>query len=748
MAADRISTLQKKRRLPFAMFADANTVVFAYLTFFGPIFPLFLDSLELDKKQIGLLMSLMPFCALIAPFIGASVARFGFKRTFLVFWFLRKVATALLLAVPWVMMKHGAQATYIYLLVSVGLFAFCRAAAETAYYPWNQEFVPAIIRGKYSAINQIVMLIAGAATIAAAGAALGDDPEPRRFVILIMVALGAGVASGLFYTRVPGGAPIQGHHARGTARHAMGLALRDKRFMIYMSALSLVMLGASGVMPFVPLFMKDHAGLAAARVVQLDSAAMLAGLLSTFLWGWAADRYGGKPVMVLGLALFAAYPAGLLLLPRQSELSMPIAFALSAYVGLVNPGWAIGSSRQLFVEIVPEEHKTGYLSLYYAWIGLVGGIGPLLAGRALEMMSHLDDHIWIVSVDAYAPLFATHLLLVTVAVILFSRIRSGGDIGARRFAGMFFQGNPFAALQSLVVHNLARQENDRITSIQRLGDARSPLNVEELIAALEDPSFNVRLEAIVSMSRTRPDTRLTDALIRVVRGPEPDIALAAAWALGRIGDVRAIDVLRERLAGEYPLLAARSARALAQLGARDVIPLLEARLHDELDEGLALAYASALGGLRHAPALPRVLAMLRSTRSPAATRELTLAVGRLISDETYLIRLWRRLQPDPGTSLSEAMLTLRRPMLRRLGHDRDLAEAIDRVIQALADGELQQGAAHLAQLTDLLTLDQFDETVRSVLVESAKAMSGDQALRQEYILLTLCALDAQFMPRG
>ena len=42
---------------------------------------------------------------------------------------------------------------------------------------------------------------------------------------------------------------------------------------------------------------------------------------------------------------------------------------------------------------------------------------------------------------------------------------------------------------------------------ERLGVARSPLTVDELLLALHDPRFPVRFEAIVSIARRRPDPR-------------------------------------------------------------------------------------------------------------------------------------------------------------------------------------------------------------------------------------------------
>ena len=61
---------------------------------------------------------------------------------------------------------------------------------------------------------------------------------------------------------------------------------------------------------------------------------------------------------------------------------------------------------------------------------------------------------------------------------------------------------------------------------------------------------------------------MINALISVLKdvSANSDLSIAAAWALGRIGDKKASEPLREALASKYPLLQARSARALAALG--------------------------------------------------------------------------------------------------------------------------------------------------------------------------------------
>ena len=58
--------------------------------------------------------------------------------------------------------------------------------------------------------------------------------------------------------------------------------------------------------------------------------------------------------------------------------------AIACFGGAATTGWWIADQRLLYVEIVPPERRTEYLALYYAWIGLVGGCGPLIAGPVLD----------------------------------------------------------------------------------------------------------------------------------------------------------------------------------------------------------------------------------------------------------------------------------------------------------------------------------------------------------------------------
>jgi HEAT repeat protein len=201
-----------------------------------------------------------------------------------------------------------------------------------------------------------------------------------------------------------------------------------------------------------------------------------------------------------------------------------------------------------------------------------------------------------------------------------------GAMPVSSFVGLFLRGNPMMAVESILRYNLASRESDRVLMIRRLGGAQSPLSHDELLAALEDPSFGIRYEAILAIARTRPDRRLTAELVEVLLSSQVDLSAEAAWALGRIGDPAAVSALRWTLSSPHPLLRLRSARALATFGDRSILPELEQTARQDITGGMAAGLAEAVGCLRGGYDRQSLQRRLRKLRHTWRTRDLLAAL--------------------------------------------------------------------------------------------------------------------------
>ena len=167
-------------------------------------------------------------------------------------------------------------------------------------------------------------------------------------------------------------------------------------------------------------------GIPAGTVVILDMVVMVGGALSSILWGWAADRVGSRPVLMSSLAIGLLLPVCWLLLPRQVPHAAIWCGLLYFIYGVIANGSAIGAGRLLFNRVVPQEKSTAYTAIYYAWIGLTGGIAPLLAGWILTFTAGMHWQAGPVEMDGQTILFGLSLILLGYGLMEYGRVKPDG----------------------------------------------------------------------------------------------------------------------------------------------------------------------------------------------------------------------------------------------------------------------------------------------------------------------------------
>lgn len=738
------TTIEKLRGIPWSIATFASNTFFVQFTFFGSVFPLFLSELGLSKGQMGFLFSLMPFLGLIAPFIAPWTARFGYKNTFLTFFGLRKIFTILLLLTPWVQSHFGAHGTLIFVAVIVACFAFCRSVAETARIPWAQEYVPNAIQGKYTATNNFFTSLAGFVAVGVASYVLGSSHGLSSFMFLIAAGVVTGFVSVWCSAFIPGGAPHPVKAGQAAPKRDLREALHDHNFLLYLATVGVIILATTPVGSFIPLYMTDEVGLSASNVVLLQIGTLFGTLVTSYLWGWVADRYGSKPVMMSGLWLRMLIPLALLLIPRHSAISLYTAIGISLLQGIADMGWGIGSTRILYVSVVPPEKKADYMALYFAWIGVLGGISQLAGGWILDWSADLSGQWSYLTIDAYSPLFISGIVLILASLPLIRKMRADNRFGMGQFVGIFLRGNPFLAMGSLIRYQYSRNEHDAVLVTERLGEAKSLLTVDELLDALHDPRFQVRFEALISIARMPPDRRLRDALIETLTGTELALSAMAAWALGRMGDVEALPALQDALDSPYLSIRAHSARAIGALRARELAPLLRERLTAENDKGLQMAYASALGNLHDQEATGLLLTLLANTGNDKARLELALALARLVGHEHSYIQLVRGGREDLGTTVAQALTNFKRKW-ERTAKPTGESEILMECINAFARHNRAEGITQLIGVLRILPREHFHDTSQQILSACTDALElyGEQHLEYLYLVLHVLQTDWQ-----
>ncbi len=422
-----LTDAEKLRCLPWETARFTLTRVYNTLLL-GVPFPLFLSALGLAKTRIGLLSALINLVAPLSLLVAPAVARFGFKRTFLVFYGTRKIFALLFLLTPWIKGQYGLDAAFWFVAGNMLAYAICRAIAETGVGPWYQELVPNAVRGQFEAITNMVSIVCLLGVTTWAGYMLGQNAGLDQYLMVMGVGLAFAIPSVLCALPLPGGAPLA--QTPGGRLHFQHLAesLRDGNFLRYLAGTGLAALATTAWSTFVPLYLKEEGGIDAGTVVLLGNATLVGTLVSNYLWGWAADRYGSKPVLLLGLAGTALLPVGWMLMPQGSE---TWALGLACYSG-VSAGWGIGANRILFAGVMPPEKRVDYWAVFYAWTGITSGASPLVAGWGMDLLQRRG-------LPTYSCFFGVSLALVGMSLIAFSGLRDPGARSLRGWLGERFR---------------------------------------------------------------------------------------------------------------------------------------------------------------------------------------------------------------------------------------------------------------------------------------------------------------------
>ena len=727
---------QQRRSIPRFISASVFNAVFCTLTFFGTFFTLFLNEMGMDKARIGLILSLLPFFNMLSPLFAPMADRMGLKTLFMSTYILRTITAAGMLAIPWMYSAAGDRGAFLYVAVLISVFALLRTMGMTGSMPWTQQLVPPDLLGKFNAASQVLGGLAVLTAVPLASWFIAHDAGLQPFMVVFGIGLGAEIISAIFFGSVPAvSCPVnetpQGYLA--TLRN-LSTVLRDRRFLRFGAGIACATMAWGALVAFTPLYFTEQIGLTASQTMMLQFYMTLGSILSALIWGWAADRYGARPVLLAGLGVLMILPLVWFLLPRASSWSFPLAAVCAVLSGLGFSGRMLGSMRYLYANAVPREHSTAYMAAWIGGMGLIAGLAPLTAGPLIQACSGLDVRLGPLHIDAYTPfLFLAGCLLLTGGLIL-RPLRTERRLGTGAFVGMFFQGNPLLALESLLRYRFAGAESQRAHTAEKLGHSRTPLGQMELIESLTDPSFHVRFEAAVSAAHMRPNPELIDALTELLKAQQTEFGVVAAWVLGKLGDPRAIKPLTTALhEGHWPIRGA-AARALGRLGCVEAIEPLREAFRSESDPRRAIPCASALGQLGCDDVLDDLVVFLDGLTDPTLRAEAALAIARIVGDEAGYIRLWRHLDHEAFSGITA--------MLERLVKKADASEPVPASVMdtltAARDHLRQENRAAAFATLAAIDTDGVDSRFVSLLESLKRSVAaGTWNDRMEYPALLL-----------
>jgi MFS family permease len=280
----------------------------------------------------------------------------------------------------------GSSQTLVVVFCAYTITQVAAAVAQAAQQGWLPDLVPPNLRGTASGIKGLMDLGGALLAFALLGTLLGERQTGRALLVMGSTLLVAFVLAAVLVREHPRQSQIE--TSRSAVTHGRLLTSfqidlrRHRQFAWLIAARFLFLLSTYGVGRFLLFFVADRFNLDAAQAAKQTGGLLAALTLITALAapvsGWAADRLGRMPLLLLGAGLSAA---GTLLLVFANSVA-----AILLFGGLMALGSAAFSSANwaLSADLAPPAEAARFMGLANfgtaGAVAAVGLFGPLVDG--------------------------------------------------------------------------------------------------------------------------------------------------------------------------------------------------------------------------------------------------------------------------------------------------------------------------------------------------------------------------------
>lgn len=454
----------------------------------------------------------------------------------------------------------------------LGAAAFSQNLVNPIYNEWIGHIVPERNRGWYFSQRTLIATITGM-IVGLVGAWIldrfkGTPYEPAGYTTIYGLGWACGMLSMYYFLKMHDSTRAE------TAKPSWaGLAdvvrepLADKNFR--------------NILIFVAVFMfsQGFAGNLFAAfaleslkmdffVLQMTAVAAAIGTIATVrVWGFLADKYGNKPLLILlGIGVMLTPLLWVACVPGEPLRNSAVLIGGHVFNGIAWSGVGIVQMNMYLAASAPEK-RANYLAAALTVSALALAVSPLAGAFMLNVLrAGMQADL------AYKVVFVTVVAIRFIAVLTLLPIREPGAVSFRDTMRQISQVRPkgFAALRTL-----RRSDDARVRqgAIRDAGRAQLSMATTELAAALSDPVPRVRREAATALGRIASEDAAT-ALARHAKENPDLVDEETLEAMGETGSATCIPLLVGFLTDPSALLRRSAAKALGKIGHESAIPHL------------------------------------------------------------------------------------------------------------------------------------------------------------------------------
>lgn len=442
MQSYRQDDRELKRSLSLVVFALSFGVVF--FTIFGapvgsPLFTGFMRALGAGDLVFSIVMAL-PVLGAVMQVFGSYFMELTGRRRFLF------LASGLVQRLSWVpvgllplFMGVGLRAACIWVVtVFVTLSSVASSVNGMAFNSWMGDLVPGDIIGRFFGKRTLVSTISGAVAGLAVGAFVDKVNTLYGFAIVFVIGSLFGVVdvATFFWVKHP---PFARQPSPLSLRDVFLLPFRNRNYIKMTLFVTIFNFGVNVPAPFFNVYMIEQLKMSY-FVITLSNQIMtgLTTVLFVHRWGVMADRYGNRPVVLLGAM-------GIITLPFLWMFTSPTHYGLVYLINLA--GGIAWSAYNLAVFnqsvwMAPEKNRSAYIACFTLLTSVVGvALAYVCGGLFMQFVGPRIDALHIPFVlgrplNSFQVIFCLSSVIRLIALLaLFPMVHEEGASSVRHLVG-------------------------------------------------------------------------------------------------------------------------------------------------------------------------------------------------------------------------------------------------------------------------------------------------------------------------
>lgn len=630
MDRNKISQKSFNRALKLNIFGGCAFTIWFAVCSPQPIFNVFFTNvLGATSSQLGILIGIVQLSTI---FHLLGIIAYGKlktrKRYFTILHLLHRLLGVLLAAVSFYMAKSGNSDNGIkIILFGSGISWILANSSAAGWWSWMADLIPDKIRATFFGQRSSIMNIVNIVWFLGSTVVLDLWTNVNIFVVygvLFSIAAVAGLFDIILFAFVP--EPEQKEKVDISIDNFLE-PLKNRNFIIYSVGVGVAVFAVNVFAPFTsPYITADNAiGAPNTWLGIMFVISQLTWILVSPSWGLIMDKFGRKPVLMIGCLSAFANLFYIVLTPGNYTFILPLIAIAS---GLLAPALWDGIN-QMMLSLTPNKNRTAFVAWNMTIVGLVSAGGAYSGGKIKDLTQNID-----IPVIAGYSLNNIHIiLLVSIVLIVFSLlilavVREDKSKPLKFVVSRVVRPGVFRTFSNMGTLSGSTHSQKIEKTLRGIDGDSEDIALDDILERLYDPDSDVREEAARALGRIK-SIEAVEPLIKELHDTSSSIRRQAAISLGKIGDRRALPALFNALECEAGDVKDAAIKALGDIGSDESIKhLLELfQTGSEIHSATGAIAVSQLGALE---AAWDIIPMMHTTENPVLAKQMAISIGNLL----------------------------------------------------------------------------------------------------------------------